>query len=123
MAENARQEKYLVSQHLFLPLPQFKFIKFIIPLLLSDHSFLKTLLATRKNAKELKMLVHYDVPQLIAMMIRYPILIKSKFKKGFIKIFIFPYSNINFLRLELKISNSMKISLHVGRRPSWTDDQ
>ncbi|MBT4959163.1 MAG: HAD-IA family hydrolase [Flavobacteriaceae bacterium] len=93
------------------------------PLLLSDSSFLKTLLATRKNAKELKMLVHYDVPQLIAMMIRYPISIKSKFKKGFIKIFIFPYSNINFLRLELKISNSMKISLHVGRRPSWTDDQ
>ena len=93
------------------------------PLLSSDYSFFQTLLATRKTAKQLKILPYLNAPQLIAMMIRYPISIKSSSKKSYLSVYIFPFLNSNFFTLEFKIFNRFTISCYCGKRTICMEDQ
>ncbi len=93
------------------------------PLLSSDLSFLQTLLATRKTTKKLKKLAYLDTPQLIAMMIRYPIAIKSSLKTANLDFYILPYLNSSFFSVELKIFNRFRISCYCGKQTTGVGHQ
>ena len=49
------------------------------------------------------------------MAIRYPILVKSSWKKKFIRISIFPYLNETIVKIRIVFFSFAKIDLNIGK--------
>ncbi|MEC8517676.1 MAG: hypothetical protein VXY49_02435, partial [Verrucomicrobiota bacterium] len=58
---------------------------------------------------------YYNKFQILAMAIRYPILVKSSWKKKFIRISVFPYLNETIVKIRIAFFSFAKIDLNVGK--------
>ncbi|MEC8753198.1 MAG: hypothetical protein VXX25_01310 [Verrucomicrobiota bacterium] len=122
--------KFLINNiNLFINYPEkedahfFKKIKMTLdykhhdymPFLSSDYSFFKIIFSSKNEIKDFKRIKYYNKFQILAMAIRYPILVKSSWKKKFIRISVFPYLNETIVKIRIAFFSFAKIDLNVGK--------
>ncbi|MFL2859132.1 MAG: HAD-IA family hydrolase [Pontiellaceae bacterium] len=86
-----------------------------VPIFSSDDSFLNILFSSKNKGKKLRRMNHFTKYQNLAMMIRFPILLKTSFKKKVLKIYIFPYLNSKVVSINLKLFGRVTLNLYIGK--------
>ena len=86
-----------------------------MPFLSSDYSFLKIIFSSKNKLKQFKRINYFNKYQILAMAIRYPIIIKSSSKKKFLKIFLLPYINFQIVNLSVDLFGITKLDLNIGK--------
>ena len=86
------------------------------PFLSSDYSFFRLIFSPKNEIREFnKRIIYYNKFQIIAMAIRYPILVKSSWKKKFLRISIFPYLNETIVSLQVVFLGVHRIDFNIGK--------
>ena len=86
-----------------------------VPFLSSDYSFFKIIFSKKDELKNFKRINYFNKFQILAMAIRFPIIIKSSSKKKFLRISIFPYLNEKVVNLRIVFFGIAKLDLNIGR--------
>ncbi len=86
-----------------------------MPFLSSDYSFFKIIFSSKNNIKNFKRINYFNKFQILAMAIRYPILVKSSWKKKLLRISIFPYLNETLVSLRIVFFGIARIDFNIGK--------
>ena len=86
-----------------------------MPFLSSDYSFFKIISLSKNEIKNFKRINYFNKFQILAMAIRYPILVKTSWKKKFLRISVFPYLNETIVKIRIVFFGFAKIDLNVGK--------
>ena len=87
-----------------------------MPYLSSDYSFFRIIFSTKNEIRKFKKSINYfNKFQILAMAIRYPILVKSSWKKKFLRISIFPYLNETIVSLKIVFFGIQRIDFNIGK--------
>lgn len=86
------------------------------PLISSDDSFWRILFRKNISKYYLKYCTYLHKSQILAIMIRYPIIIRTSSTKKLIKIYIFPYLNKNIFNFSITFFRSFLITLSLGKQ-------
>ena len=87
-----------------------------MPFLSSDYSFFRIVFSPKNEIIKFKNRINYfNKFQILAMAIRYPILVKSSWKKKFLRISIFPYLNGTIVSLRIVLFSIQRIDFNIGK--------